>query len=247
MSMDLDSQLQRLGAVLARLEKFNLRLTISKCKLLRTSVDFLGHHVSRHGVATQPDKVKAVTEWPPCKSAKEVKSFLGLSGYYRKFIKDYADIARPLTDLLKQSKEFFWSPACQAAQDRLKAALVSADILALSVDKFSYWLDTDASDHTIGCVLSQEQADETTKVIAYASKKLSPAEANYCVTRRELLAIVYYLKHFRHLLLGNKVVLRTDHAALIWLKRQKEPTGQSARWLQVIDEFNDMEILIILV
>ena len=244
-----EEMLYRLEVVFERLSKYNLRLKPSKCKFFRTSIDYLGHHVSREGVSTQRSKVQAVTEWPECEDSKQVRRFLGLTGYYRKYIKGYAEIAKPLTDLLSPGVEFKWTEQCRQAMNTLKQALVSADILALPRDGYTYHLDVDASDHSIGCVLSQEQPLEQgnsgtprTKVIGYASKKLTPAQRNYCVTRRELLGLVYYLAYYRHLLLGNKVVVRTDHAALVWLRNVKEPTGQLARWLQIIDEFEDLEI-----
>jgi hypothetical protein len=130
------------------------------------------------------------------------------------------------------------SNECQTAFDRLKEALAIPPVLAMPNDGGHYVLDTDASDFAIGAVLSQEQRGEL-KVIAYASRRLSPRERNYCVTRREVLAVIYYLKYFRHYLLGTgpPVRVRTDHAAIVWLRRIPEPVGQQARWLELMEEY----------
>jgi len=188
----------------------------------------------------QPSKIEAINEWKACRDVSEVRTFMGLSGYYRRFIKDFSVIAAPLYGLTRKDGEFKWTRECQEAFDELKRRLVSEPILALPSDEGTYVLDTDASDFGLGAVLSQRQ-DEQEKVIAYASRTLAKPEQKYETTRKELLAIVTGLKQFRQYLLGRHFVIRTDHAALTWLRRTAEPMPQLARWLTFIEQF-DYEI-----
>ena len=235
-----DEQLTRLGEVFSRLKAANLKLKPSKCFLCQRSVEFLGHIVSEEGLAMQPSKVKAISEWTACQDVSEVRAFMGLSGYYRRFIKDFSAIATPLYNLTRKESEFRWTTECQEAFDELKRRLVEEPILALPSDSGTYVLDTDASDFGLGAVLSQRQDDQE-KVIAYASRTLGKPEQKYETTWKELLAIVTGLKQFRQYLLGRHFVIRTDHAALTWLRRTAEPMPQLARWLTFIEQF-DYEI-----
>ena len=162
-----------------------------------------------------------------------------MTSYYRKFIKGYADLAAPLTALMAKNRPFIWSEACERAFVSLKQALMSPPVLAMPEQGCQFVLDVDSSDFAIGAVLSQRQrAGE--RVIAYASRRLSNRERNYCITRRELLALVFYLNYFRYYLLGAEkpTCIRTDHAALLLLKRIPEPIGQQARWLDIMEEFD---------
>ena len=183
-----------------------------------------------------PSKTKLVAEWPEPTSVKEVRSFLGLTSYYCRFIKGYAEVAAPLHNLTRKDVTFRWTQGAQVAFDTLKTALISPPILAMPIDEGEMILDTDASDKSIGSVLSQIQNGEE-RVIAYAGRILDKRELNYCVTRKELLAVVYSLKHFRQYLLGSKFKIRTDHAPLTWLRKTPEPIGQQARWLEIMEEY----------
>ena len=202
---------------------------------MKTRVTFLGHIVSGEGLATDPEKIQLVKDWPTPTTLRHVRGFLGLTGYYRKFIKDYAKIATPLTSLMKKNQRFVWTENCQVAFDTLKQALLTPPVLALPNDVDTFILDTDAAEDSIGCVLSQLQ-DGQEKVIAYAGRTLNRNELNYCVTRKELLAIVYFTKHFRQYLLGRQFIIRTD--ALSWLQKTPEPIGQNARWLELLGEYD---------
>ena len=233
----LPEALSRLETVLQRLREAGLKVKPSKCQFLKRSVNFLGHVVSAEGVATAPEKIQAVKEWPTPRSVRELRSFLGLAQYYRKFIYFFSHRAKPLYQLLEKNKAFKWTSECQAAFQDLKDCLISAPILAYPYPEGQFVLDTDASGFAIGAVLSQEQEGEL-RVIAYGSRTLSKAQRNYCVTRRELLAVVAFLKYFRHYLYGQRVKVRTDHGALRWLINFKDPEGQLARWLSVISSYN---------
>lgn len=236
-SPDLDTHLQRLTEVFERLQSAGLKLKPSKCELFQTEVKYLGHIVSSKGVATDPQKVMAVKEWPTPTKVKDIKSFLGTVGYYHQYIPHFATIAKPLTQLTSKNAVWSWGEQEQTAFERLKQSLITAPILGYPHPKSTYILDTDASLDGVGAVLSQQQ-NGTEKVIAYFSKTLGPAEKNYCVTRKELLAIVKAVKHFRPYLYGRQFLLRTDHASLIWLCRRKEPTSQVARWIEILSEFS---------
>ena len=166
--------------------------------------------------------------------------FVGLCAYYRRYVKDFSTIARPLHALTHNGVRFEWTPVCQEAFEILKEKLTTAPIIALPHEEGEFRLDTDASDWAIGAVLSQSQ-DGCERVIAYGSRLLSIAEVHYCTTRKELLAIVYFVKYFKQYLLGRKFLIRSDHAALQWLRRTPNPVGQQARWLEQLAPF-DFEI-----
>ena len=155
---------------------------------------------------------------------------MALAGYYRKHIAGFSTIARPLHELTKKNVAFFWGAEQESAFRLLKERLTTAPVLAMPEDMGLYVLDTDANATAAGAVLQQWQNGEL-KVIAYGSKSFSPAEVRYCTTRRELAAVMFGLYQYRHLLLGRKFELRTDHAALTHLRRTPDPVGQSARYL----------------
>ena len=181
--------------------------------------------------------MKAVQEWPTPKSVKAVRSFLGLTGYYRRFVEGYARIAAPLIALTEKGATFHWMDVEQVAFEALKEKLTTAPILGYPTAEDKFILDTDASKCSIGAVLSQIQ-DGREVVIAYGSQRMSKSERNYCVTRQELLAIVWFSEHFKHYLVGRKFLLRTDHGSLRWLFGFKDPEGQMARWLERLARFN---------
>jgi len=236
MSATVEEHFDRLVLILDRLRTAGLKLKPSKCHLLQKTITFLGHVVSESGIATDPAKVQAVQEWPTPVNVTEVRSYIGLCSYYRRFVKDFATVAGPLHALTGKYAKFKWSEACQEAFEELKFRLVSSPILVMPQDSGDYILDTDASDDAIGAVLSQVQ-DGQERVVAYASRLVTKPERNYCVTRRELLAVVYFCRQFRNYLLGRRFLVRTDHAALRWLRNMPDPVGQQARWLELMEEY----------
>ena len=240
-SKDFDTHLSRLQEVFDRLHAANLKLHPDKC-LLRRRVAFIGHVVSENGIEMQSDKIDAVKEWPIPRNIHEVRSFLGLCSYYRRFVAGFADLATPLHALTRKGARFEWGPACQQAFEILKERLTTAPILGTPRDQGTFILDTDASNTGLGAVLSQVQNDVEV-VLAYGSRLLSRAEQNYCVTKRELLAVVFGLKLYKQYLLGRHFVLRTDHSALGWLRRTPEPLAQQARWLSFIESFSPFTIV----
>ena len=195
--------------------------------------------VSDEGVATDLDKVKAILSWPTPKNVTELRSFVGTASYYRRFIKNFAQIAKPLHKLMEKSASYNWSAECQDSFQELKQALTVSPVLGYPSTEpgDAFILDTDACDYGIGAVLSQIQSGQE-RVIAYFSKSLGRSERQYCITRKELLAIVASIKHFHHYLYGVHFTVRTDHGALTWLTRFKHPEGQMARWLEVLSSYD---------
>ena len=236
-SHDVQSHLKRLETLFQRLREANLKLKPSKCCLLQKRVAFLGYTISQAGVGTDPDKIAAVQNWPVPQNLRQCRAFVGLCQYYRRFVPDFSGIAAPLHALTKKGARFLWTPECQTAFEKLKSTLTSADVLALPRDEGMFVLDCDASDKAIGAVLSQIQDGEE-RPICYASQLYDKHQKNYNVTRKELLALVTFVKKFRQYLLGAPFLIRTDHAALQWLKRTPEPIGQQARWLEILEEFD---------
>ena len=236
-SATFEEHLVRLRQIFDRFREANLTLKPKKSFFGQQRIKFLGHYVSSEGIEPMPEKCKAVQEFPTPTKVKDVRSFLGLAGYYRRFIKDFSKIASPMIDLTKKDEEFKWTETCEAAFNELKQRLVSPPILAYPNYNEPYILQTDASRDSIGMVLAQIQ-DSTERVIAYAGKRLSPNEKNYSTTEIEALAVVEGLKHFDPYLRGNHVTIVTDHSALVWLLAQKEPKGRIARWIAYLQQFN---------
>lgn len=231
------NHLQNLDQVFQRLREANLKLNPKKCNLFRRKVNFLGHVVSAEGVSVDPEKVATIKEWPRPKDKHEVRSFLGLCTYYRRYVPGFSSIAKPITKLTEDRRSFNWDSDCQQAFEELKRTLSSAPILSYPRPEGKFILDTDASNCGIGGVLSQMQ-DGHERVIGYFSKTLSKPERNYCVTRRELLAVVKSVEHFHKYLYGRKFLLRTDHASLTWLLKFKATEGQVARWIERLQEYD---------
>ena len=236
-----EEHLCNLEKVLTRIRDVGLTLKPNKCHFLRSEVCYLGHIVSAEGIRTDPTKISQVLSWPTPGNLEELRSFLGLASYYRRFIRGFASITAPLTQLTRKDAVFRWDAQCEAAFMDLKNKLCSAPILKFpdTTDKAGMFiLDTDASDTSIGAVLSQLDPEGQERVIAYGGRALNKNERNYCTTRKEMLALVNFLKHYRHYLLGRQFLVRTDHQSLIWLKNFKDADGQIARWQEVLQEYD---------
>uniref|UniRef100_A0A6V7LZN9 RNA-directed DNA polymerase n=1 Tax=Bracon brevicornis TaxID=1563983 RepID=A0A6V7LZN9_9HYME len=226
----------RLKEVLQRLKEANLRLQPDKCNFLKKEVVYLGHVISEKGVKADPTKTDAVRNFPIPKDTKLLMSFSGLASYYRKFIKDFAKIAKPLTELLKKGVPWSWEEKHQHAFDVLKEKLVTAPILQFPNFAEPFLLTTDASGKAIGAVLSQGEIGKDLP-IAYASRTLNQAELNYSTIEKELLAIVWGVKHFRPYLYGRKFVVVTDHRPLRWIFNVKDPGSRLMHWRLKLEEY----------
>jgi transposase InsO family protein len=223
--------LARLDAVFSRLSAAGLKLKPRKCSLFARETEYLGHIVSEAGIRVNPEKVSAVRDWPVPQTKSEVRSFLGTASYYRRFVRDFATIAAPLHHISSVKATWEWQEEHQRAFDELKAVLSTAPVLAFPLPDAPYVMDTDASLTGIGAVLSQV-VEGKEMVLGYWSRSLSKEERNYCVTRRELLAVVEAFEHFHCYIYGRKFRVRTDHSSLTWLLNFREPKDQIARWLQ---------------
>ena len=240
-SRTVEGHIQQLQAVFDRLKAAGLKLKPKKCHLFRRRVQYLGHVVSEEGISTDPEKLEAIRNWERPTTVSQVRSFLGLCSYYRRFVPEFATLARPLIKLTEKTTPFTWTDEQEKSWIVLKEKLMSPPVLDYPDPEKTFILDTDASDVGIGAVLSQE-TDGHERVIAYGSRVLTKPERRYCVTRRELLAVVHFVKTFRHYLIGKKFILRSDHASLRWLRSFKEPEGQVARWLETLDSY-DFELV----
>ena len=234
---DFTDHVTNLELTFQRFRQHNLKLKPKKCSLFHTETTFLGHVVSFEGVAVNPDNITKVKKWPIPQSVKDVEKFLGFVNYHRDHIQDYAGLTSILYKLTGSKATFEWQENHQEAFDTVKEKLVNAPILAYPNATDVFILDTDASGTAIGAVLSQLQ-DGDEKVISYGSYVLTPEQRKYCVTRRELLAVIRFTRQFRHYLLGRKFYLRTDHNSLTWLLRFKYIEGQLARWLEELSQFD---------
>ena len=235
-SRSISEHLSKLREVFSRLKQAGLKVKPSKCHLLQKSVHYLGHILSARGVETDPGKIKCIADWPVPTCPRELKQFLGLASYYRRFVKGFAQLASPLY-AFTDKREWKWSDGCCNAFMELKKRLMTSPVLTLPRFNLDFILDTDASGEGLGAVLSQV-IDGREHVIAYASRVLSKTERKYCTTRREMLALVWATHHFRPYLYGRRFTLRTDHNSLRWLHNFKEPEGQVARWLELLSEFD---------
>ena len=195
-----EDHLTNLRTTFDRFRKYNLKLKPKKCCLFHTETVFLGRKVSAEGVSINPENVEKVSKWPVPTSVKEVERFLGFANYHREHIKDYASVTRVLYQLTGSKAVFNWLVEHQEAFELTKQRLISAPILSYPNAEDVFVLDTDASGHAIGAVLSQIQND-CEKVICYGSYVLTPEQRKYCVTRRELLSVVRFTRQFRHYLL----------------------------------------------
>lgn len=237
-SKTVDEHLLHLEEVFSRLRDANLKLNPKKCEFAKQELEYLGHIVTPQGIKPCPNKIKAVQEFPKPRNLKQLKSFLGLANYYRRFIKDFAKIAYPLHRLTKKSVNFDWSQECQEAFDKLKTTLISAPILIYPDFAKEFHLFVDASSTGIGMALAQITDDGLERVIAYNGRNFNNAEVNYSTTEREALALVDGIKKFQPYLHGRKFTVHTDHNALQWLMSVTNPVGRLARWSLLLQQFN---------
>nr|VZI10038.1 unnamed protein product [Spirometra erinaceieuropaei] len=238
---DVEQHNRILREVLEALRAAGLTLNPAKCTFLRPEVQFLGHKISPGRIAALPDRLQQIRTWPTPANQTQLRSFLGLASYYRRFIRNFANIAKPLHKLTEKGRDFRWSLECEEAFTSLRAALVSAPLLALpkvNPDAPPFILDTDASGFAIGAVLSQTDAQGVEHPICFASNTLTKSQRSYCTFRRELLAIITFIGQFKHLLIGRRFILRTDHKALQWLQSIKDPMDQLARWQEFLQDFD---------
>ncbi|CAN6557464.1 unnamed protein product [Malus baccata var. baccata] len=235
-----DGCLENLTLILKRCAETNLVLNWEKCHFMVRQGIVLGHIVSERGIEVDKSKIDLVRYLPSPTSVREVRSFLGHAGFYRRFIKDFSKISNPLCRLLQKDVAFDFNEECEKAFNHLKEMLTSAPIIVPPDWSLPFELMCDASDYALAAVLGQRK-EKRPHVIYYASRTLNDAQLNYSTTEKELLAVVFALDKFRSYLLGTKVIIYTDHAALKYLFTKKEAKPRLIRWMLLLQEF-DIEI-----
>lgn len=230
-----------LWEVLEKLCQAGLVINYAKCEFCRPELRYLGYVVGEQGLQVDPDKIKCILDIPSPKSVSEVRRFIGVVAWYRRFVPNFSSLIAPITELLKKTKKFIWSEACEEAFRKVKEQLVSAPILSCPDFDFPFIVHTDASGFGLGAVLTQEINGES-KVVAYLSRSLNRCERNYSTTERECLAVLWAIDKLRPYLEGMKFTVVTDHASLVWLHNLKDPTGRLARWAMKMQQ-HDFEII----
>jgi hypothetical protein len=225
-----------LHVVLQRLREHRLYAKLSKCDFWLKEIKFLGHTMSQAGIVVDPDKVQEVMNWKPPTTVRQIRSFLGLAGYYRRFIPDFSRIAKPITKLLKKEVKFVWGQKCEDAFHTLRQHLTTALVLVQPDNSKPFDVYCDASGTGLGCVLMQDN-----RVIAYASRALIPHEQNYPTHDLELAAVVHALKMWRHYLMGTHCNIFTDHKSLKYIFTQADLNMRQRRWLELIKGY-DLEV-----
>lgn len=237
-----EEHLQHLEVVFQRLQQHSLLARLGKCRFFQESIEFLGHIIDGNGIHTDPEKIAAVKNCPIPRTLKDLQSFLGLCNYYNRFVRNFAQIAQPLTDLLRSTDQpagkkvppLCWEDRHSQAFEHLKTALCSAPCLSIFNPTARCIVAADASKFALGGVLQQHDADGNLHPIAFYSRKLSPAEVNYDTRERECLALKECLRHWKHYLYGAPISISSDHQSLKWLKTQKLDTlsDRLIRWNQ---------------
>ena len=234
-SNNIKDHLYHVQLVANRLEQHNLKIKLEKCKIAQKKIEYLSHVISNGYISPSQNKVKDLTKFKSLLNAKQIHSFLGLAGYYRKFIKNFSTIASPLL-IAAQEKEINWSNECQESFDILLNALISEPITKLPRFDMRFELFTDASNYSIGSVLAQNY-DDFDHPVAYYSKHLSRQQRNYSTTERELLSIVLSTEHFKQFLYGINFTVWTDHMPLKYLLSIKDPASRLLRWMNRLNMF----------
>ena len=231
---------EKLVEIMEALTKHNLKLQPTKCKFLHKEVAYLGHVITEEGIKPDEKKIIAIKNLLPPKNDKQVKSFLGLIGYYRKFIPKFSETACPLFRLLKKDVKFIWNEFCDEAFNKLKSLITEFPILQYPKFDKPFFVTTDASNIAIGAVLSQKN-NEDEKVdlpLCFASRTLNKAECNYSTIEKEALALVWAVTHFRPYLYGRKFTIVTDHKPLVWIFNILNPSSRIMRWRIKLEEYD---------
>ena len=232
-----EEHLARLRQVFERLRHANLKLGADNCTFAAKEVNYLGHQVTEEGLLPDSLLLAAIREIPPPKTATEVRSFLGLAGYYQRYVKGFAAIAAPLHALMRKDAVFHWSEDCQAAFDRLKTLLTTSPITVFPDFSQAFRIYTDASTAGLGAILAQVR-DGKERIICCASRALNRAEKSYPATKLECLAIVWAVAKFRPYLMAIPFEVYTDHYALQWLKTMCTGSALLHRWPAALEEYD---------
>ena len=239
-SSTLEEHIAHIRKALERLRSAKLYARLHKCAFFQRRVEYLGFDVSADGIQPSQEKVKAVVEWPKPQSVRDVRGFLGLASFYRRFIKHFSLKARPLTDLTKEKNVWQWNDKEESAFNELKRSLVVAPVLRIPQFELPFVVTTDASLVSVGAILEQDFG-QGLQPVAYESRKLNPAETRYSAYERELLGIVWAIGKWRHYLEGKHFVVQTDHSSLRHLPNQPSVNRRIWKWVSILQGY-DLEI-----
>ena len=236
-SATMEEHAEKLERIFQRLDQANFMIQPSKCVFGTDTVEYLGHIVTKDGVRPDPRKIQAVRNYPTPRSVKEVRAFIGLAGYYRRHVRNFAEIAKPLTKLTKKDSPFEWGPEQQEAFVELKNELSQEPLLIYPDFSQPFIVACDASTKAVGAILSQVK-DGAERPVAYCSRQLNSAESKYSITELELLAVIFAVKQFRCYLYGRQFKVYTDHRALKWLLNLQDPSSRLTRWAVKLSEYD---------
>ncbi|GBG74376.1 hypothetical protein CBR_g18787 [Chara braunii] len=236
-SKSVEGHAQHVETVLSLLRQHKYKVNLEKYEFGRTKILYLSHEVSAEGIRPEDAKVASIRDWPRPQTVTEVRSFLGICGYYRNFVKNYSTVASPLTDLTRLDTAWEWSDECEAAFKRLKHALMNHEVLMVPDPQKPFIVTTGASQYGIGAVLAQQDGKKL-RPMEYMSKKMPSKKLAKFTYERELYALYKALVHWRHFLLGRFFYLRTNHHTLKWIKTQPTLSDTLKRWIEVIDQYD---------
>lgn len=238
-SASFEEHLETLGKVMHILKEANLTINVDKCKFARPSLKFLGYIVDKDGLRTDPDKVSAILNFPRPRNITELKRFIGLASWYRRFVKDFSMVAAPLHNLTKakKNKKLTWNDEAETSFTELKTLLTTTPVMSCPDYSKPFIVQCDASSKGIGAVLCQK-VEGNEQAIAFLSRKLTDREKQYSTSERELLSVVHAIEKFRPYIDGTRFTVITDHSALQWLHKMKDPHGRLARWAMKLQQFN---------
>ena len=236
-STSLQQHKDRLDKVFKRLRENGVKISLDKCEFMRKELRYLGHLITSEGVKPDPSKIEVIKKYPLPKTKTEIKAFAGLLGYYRKFIKDYAKILKPMTKCLAKDQQVIINDEYRACFEKCKTLLCNDPILIYPNFEEPFIITTDASNFAIGAILSQGKLGND-KPVAYASRTLSKTEIKYSTLEKEFLSIIYACKQFRPYIYGTKFTLVTDHKPLLWIHNLKDNNLKLQRWKVYLQEYD---------
>jgi hypothetical protein len=234
-----ETHFKHANEVLSLIEKSGLKLNASKCTFFRKSIEYLGFTISHNSIMPADSKVQIIKDWPEPSTLKEMKRFLGLAGYYRKMIKNFAAISEPLNKLQRKSVTFVWSAECHNAFVTLRDILASSPVVRIANPSATFIVKTDASKYGVGCILEQvDPINNERYVIEYASKRFDKAQSNYPAIEQESFGLIFALKHWCHYLLGKEFLVETDSSTVQWLQHKRDSLGKLGRWSLYLGNFD---------
>lgn len=233
-----EEHIEHLKIILEKLRNANLTVKLRKSKFARDELEFLGHIISPHGIKMDPDRISAINDFPTTRNIRELRGFLGLVNYDRRFCRNFSDLTLPLSNLLKKETPWLWGELEEEAFKKIKLAYLQEVMIVHPDFKEDFFLQCDSSGYALGAYLYQVSVQGGQKIIAFTSRTLRGSELRYTTTEKELLAFIYALKHWRSIILGYKINVVTDHKAITFLTASKLKHARFSRWVLYMQEFD---------